>query len=742
MLYDISMQLTAIELKGFKSFAGHIRLEFQSGITAVIGPNGSGKSNLAEAVRWVLGEQSAKQLRSHQRTDVIFSGGGTARSSHKAVVNLTFNNESGRFPVEAAEVTVSRILTRDGESTYLVNGDAVRLIDLQKVLAEAGIGAKSYTVISQGMVDRYLTASAAERQELFDEATGVRSLQIKLAEADRKLTSSQQHAHEVEMIIQELLPRRQVLKRQADLYQERAAVAEEYAQQQLSWYQNAWHQAMKSVSDAENLLQIGQANIQQARQARQSIEQAHWQKLQQTGPARQLQQQWQQEKIKYEAAQQEQETNLRQRQSLTAAIEDLAAQHAEAEVKLQEMKSASLHFDWLKQTRLLLNHCRQILLDIQQNKSISRAETMTLTAAIDDLLVRISDNTSISLARSVLQQLEGPLQAVARLKAIEQEKRNQLQQLPTALPPDKKRLKELEVVLQQKKLAQAEHQEDTIRALEEARMEEITAEREGAAALAATEQARRELYNLEQEILRELGSDMLAESQVAPPVASAPDRRQLDRLSSRLASIGEINPIVLKEYEEVAKRYQDLHDQIQDIRHTASNLLALKAELAKNISANFQERFNLINQIFSRYFISLFDGGQAELRREVAGIDIVVTPPGKRPRPISLLSGGEKALTALALLLAITEASQPPFIMMDEVDAALDEANSRRLSHILKAISARTQCIIITHNRETMGQAQVLYGVTMPGNGQSKIYSVSLQDIAEMTSEAAAKMSV
>lgn len=174
------MQLRQLDIQGFKSFARPTSFIFYDGITALIGPNGAGKSCVADAIRWALGEQSIKSLRGKSSADVIFAGNDWHKRAQMARVTLTFDNEAGHFEIEAPQVTITRVYTRQGEGEYLINGDPIRLIDMQRMLAEARIGVKSYAVISQGMVDQYLTASPQGRRELFDEATGVKALKIKL----------------------------------------------------------------------------------------------------------------------------------------------------------------------------------------------------------------------------------------------------------------------------------------------------------------------------------------------------------------------------------------------------------------------------------------------------------------------------------------------------------------------------------------------------------------------------------
>lgn len=196
------MRLLSADIQGFKSFAKRVHVSLGPGITGVIGPNGSGKSNIAEAIRWVLGEQSVKALRAKERTDVLYSGSiGTV---DRAFVQLTLDNESGKFPIDAAEIALARTLYRDGESNYTVNGEDVRLLDLQHMLAQAGIGTKSYAVISQGTVDQYLTATPAARRELFDEATGIKPLKITLNSSNLKLARAQTHADEIRAVLAEL----------------------------------------------------------------------------------------------------------------------------------------------------------------------------------------------------------------------------------------------------------------------------------------------------------------------------------------------------------------------------------------------------------------------------------------------------------------------------------------------------------------------------------------------------------
>ena len=167
------MYLKSIEVQGFKSFANRLVFEFHNGITGIVGPNGSGKSNIGDAVRWVLGEQSAKQLRGGKMEDVIFAGTELRKPVSYASVAITIDNSDHALPIDFAQVTITRKVFRSGESEYLMNGSACRLRDINELFYDTGIGKEGYSIIGQGQIDRILSGKPEERRELFNEAAGI-----------------------------------------------------------------------------------------------------------------------------------------------------------------------------------------------------------------------------------------------------------------------------------------------------------------------------------------------------------------------------------------------------------------------------------------------------------------------------------------------------------------------------------------------------------------------------------------
>ena len=210
------MYLKSIELHGFKSFANKTVLKFNKGITGIVGPNGSGKSNVADAVRWVLGEQSAKQLRGSKMEDVIFSGTENRKPLGFAYVAITIDNSDHKLPMDYDELTVARRVYRSGESEYLINGHVSRLRDVQELFFDTGIGKEGYSIIGQGQIDKILSGKPEERRELFDEAVGIVKYKKRKAMAEKNLDIEKQNLYRVTDILAELEKQTGPLFRQSE----------------------------------------------------------------------------------------------------------------------------------------------------------------------------------------------------------------------------------------------------------------------------------------------------------------------------------------------------------------------------------------------------------------------------------------------------------------------------------------------------------------------------------------------
>ncbi|OGY37354.1 MAG: hypothetical protein A3E36_02905 [Candidatus Andersenbacteria bacterium RIFCSPHIGHO2_12_FULL_45_11b] len=712
------MRLTSVAIQGFKSFARPTHLTFGPGVTGVIGPNGSGKSNVAEAIRWVLGEQSMKALRGKERSDVIYSG--DAKHASRAQVTLLFDNTSGRFPISANEIAITRTLSRAGESKYTINNEAVRLIDLQQMLAEAGIGAKSYTVISQGMIDQYLTANPEGRRELFNEATGIKSLQIKIVQSQQKIKKAQEHALEVQTILDELRPRLTFLQRQIDRYDERDNYLAAYTEKQLAYYHAAWHaNSAQPAGTHQQLKQIHQRIIS-ARAHRITAEKQVLSAASAKNPQAALEQELLSERARYTLALEQWKRNEQEKEELTRSLAQIAEQRRRTAATLNRHNDTSASVDIRSTLLACKDFLDQIMHDIIPPKPVAKRVLGSIIAILRTPTTPLAE--------------ESPQILLVRLSAIEEERTAQLQRLPSITKPSDAEIQRIQHVIEKLGITTPIPSSDN---LEQARQAELQAEREEASLTALLDQQTQSVAALEQEILRECGSAALEHIQTSPSKQeTAVTEQELRALAAKIATIGERDELVATEHAETKARFDGLSAQFEDVQQTMQRIAQSIDEVSSTMKINFARKFSEITEHFSKYFTLLFGGGSATLEATEQGIEISVIPPGKRSRHITLLSGGERALTSIALLFAILDAQKPPFIVLDEVDAALDEANSHRFAKLLREHSARTQSIVISHNRETMSQSDLLYGVTMHKNGISTLYSVKILDYVEQAPEA------
>jgi chromosome segregation protein len=243
------MRLKHLELQGFKTFASKTEFVFPTGVTAIVGPNGSGKSNVADALRWALGEQVFSALRAKRTEDLIFAGGEGRPRAGMAEVYLTLDNSDGFFPVEFNEVVVGRRAYRDGENEYLLNGSKVRLRDVSELLAKTGLARRTYTVIGQGMVDQALALNSDERRALFEEAAGISLYRHKREDALKKLDETRRNLERVRDIVAEIGPRVRQLERQAQRARDYARLTTELHDMERTWYGYHWGKGQVALSD-------------------------------------------------------------------------------------------------------------------------------------------------------------------------------------------------------------------------------------------------------------------------------------------------------------------------------------------------------------------------------------------------------------------------------------------------------------------------------------------------------------
>jgi len=865
------MYLEKLEIQGFKSFANPVTLKFNRELTAIVGPNGSGKSNVADSIRWVLGEQSLKLLRGKKSEDVIFSGSDQKTRLGMAEVSMYLNNEDQKAQIDFREIVISRRVYRSGESEYLINKNKVRLVDIQLLLAKANFAQKTYSVIGQGMIDFILTASPQERKEFFDEATGIRQYQIKKEQAVNKLINTRNNLDQSQNILKEIEPRYRSLNRQVKRLEKRNEFEKKLRDLQKLYFSkmlnnftqelNGKQQELKKEEaarqDVINTIDELNKNIETQHQA--SGREKNFDSLQQELSTLNFKKnQLLKEKALFEGS-----SNLDLMKEGKINQVWLEKKLPEQEEKIIEIKKQieNLESDYkIKEDTLknkinrlndLLTELAKIEEKILKTGKPEKNEEEILEAldriyreqsGFFDLLARVDTVDDIAefkkSAKEIQKRIEKIYQQVAEIRDKGSDKVRLLQQKVSELKNSQellnKEISQQKIALsiieerislfqESQKEAEVEKQKindllnglsgqdtqnrsDKIKEIDEQlkeQQEKITQVEEKIQGFNQSEDKKKaELFALQekmsqnQSFLNKRSESVNAlQIEIAKIEAHLEDLnkkikedwpgdfqplkegyevdldsagKEIERLKNQLNLIGGLDEGIKEEHEEVSSRYEFLNKEITDLEEAFAGLEKVIHELDGRIKNIFSENFEKINKDFSEYFKILFNGGRAKLvlikevkkekkveiplpedgseddidnkekkddwlkkiigRDTSANIEIQATPPGKKLSSINMLSGGEKALTSIALICAIINNNPSPFVVLDEVDAALDEANSIRFTRIIDELSEKTQFVCITHNRATIQKAAILYGVTMGADSVSKLLSLNLKE--------------
>lgn len=730
-----NMFLKSLELNGFKSFAQKTTLEFPKGITAIVGPNGSGKSNVIDAIRWILGERESKNLRSGKAEDLIFAGTPQRPRSSLAQVAIYLDNNSGFFPVNFEEVSVSREVSRDGASSYFVNKSEVRAKDVADFFARSRLGTKGIAIINQGSSDMFVKASPEERQAMVEEVLGLKEYQLKKSEAERKLKNTLNNLEKIKLIIEEVSPRLKTLKRQVSKYQNR-----DQKQNELKETENFFFGI--KTSEIKNVLAENGKKIS-------ALNQNISAKLEELSVLEQNLKNIESTEHRSRAVGQ-----LKERKSALASKQpQIQKELGRIEARLEILSvSASGDESFKKEEMFAL--LKEIKNSLEQ--SVKAKETKAVIETAKNIALKIGDflkQPALSRTKETENLEKTKDKIIAELAVAEQE----LKIIENEESELSKNLEEFN-----EKFRKAFE-------LKEAKKDEIrNFENDKKYLVFENEKLNLRLDDLKNDWVKNERDEKEFEKTHDLVLAAAPTQpeeleRKMFRLRAELMNIGEIDESLIKEAREVEAHYNHLSEQSADLNNASVDLSALIEELKKEITLMFNSAFGKINEEFNKFFQLMFGGGNAKLKiykkqktinkgqeteysaeeitaendppeqeEESSGIDIELSLPKKRIKSLEILSGGEKSLVSIAALFALISVSPPPFLVLDEVDAPLDDKNSLRFSEMIKEFSRQAQFIVVTHNRIVMEAADVLYGVTMNPDGTSKLLSLKMEEAKQV----------
>ncbi len=810
------MKFKKLELSGFKSFFDKTTFLIEDGLTGIVGPNGCGKSNIVEALRWCMGETSAKSMRGTGMEDVIFAGTSNRPSKNIAEVLISVDNSKkegqGQY-VQADEIVVKRKIERDKGSKYFINEKEVRAKDAQTFFADLSTGAHSPSMISQGKIGMIVTAKPSERKSVLEEAAGISGIHIRRHEAETRLNAAENNLKRADELKKQQEKQLDNLKKQAEEAKKYKDISQKIKSIEAGLYHLKLKDIEKEINEVKDKFNKVNNEIASIKFDIENISKSMNEENQKLQPLKD-------KKIE----------NLSKLQKINLDIKSLGEKEKRVkdlnnkliiDIKtidsdLEREKSITLDSS-LNEKRILeekneLIKTEKDLLEIEtKSKSdlgLANTKLKNLQSKLDNLISEIESyiDSDKKLTKSIFEDLKNLLNQITssqeeyaiyfgRNETIKSDsiKRNERinnigkelenwkdlklnsEKMIMELVERRKKI-ELELENNQKNPEQIaiskgqniqnlentkknnEDLESQIQLVEgkynsanenlKSSQEKFAVLRENKARFEATiegiDQRKMDLIYLIKNELRIdninnlIGISDLNENIDLPSVEEQEEK--LLAVKKNREALGSVNLRADLETEKFEVAIKKMEEDRIDLVSAIVKLKTSINELNQKGRERLLDAFKKVNKKFNEVYTRLFNGGSAKLELVdsddplEAGLEMLVSPPGKRLQSITLLSGGEQALTALSLIFAIFLTNPSPICVLDEVDAPLDDANVTRFCSLLDELISitKTKFIIITHHAFTMSKMNRLYGITMPEKGISKLVAVNLEKAEEL----------
>ena len=657
--------------------------------------------------------------------DLIFNGGSGAGRASRAKVTIVFDNSSYLLNSKFNEVSVSRTVYRNGTNEYAINNTQVRHKDIVELLAKANVGSTGHHIISQGEADRVLHASNEERKEMFEDGLGLKLLQYRRAESEKKLQRAQKNIAETDLTLREITPHLRYLKRRVEHYEKARKTREDLVTLYAKYLAYETKYLTVTRCDLEGLFDTLKEKLVS---------------------------------VEKKVAQERKDSKVAHTPEEYSAEERVLTEKVRS---IQDKKDVTS-----REIGRLEGECTA-LEAITQNTDERSVDKKVLSDLYEDIKNRHREagNASVTLITYILRRLREILtgdrnytarNTEERLVGLQQEQEKMRKQIAILKEQEEALLCALETLRQTR-----EKEMTVVRRSEKNLLSLLTEKNIIEQGLSEIRHAQSTLREDEENVTRELaegavliGTAINTYKEVIVPQeienesrAKQKERRKtLERKKIELESMdaggGEE---VHKEYSEVSERVDFLQKEKKDLSDSISDCEEGIEAIQKEVDARFRSGIQAISKEFEHFFKVLFGGGKASISIEKntiakedgepevrVGVSVQTALPHKKITFMEQLSGGERALVSIALLFAVSQVTPPPFLVLDETDAALDEANSRRYGDMIESLAKKSQLILITHNRETMHRAGALYGVTMNISGVSALLSVQFGEAVEV----------
>ena len=729
------MQLKHIKLSGFKSFVDPTKISFPTNMVGVVGPNGCGKSNVIDAVRWVLGELSAKNLRGESMVDVIFNGSENRKASGQCSIELLFDNSSAKIGGEYAsfnEVSIKRIMTRDAQSDYFINNTKCRRKDVQDIFLGTGLGPSSYAIIEQGMVTKLLSAKPDELRTHIEEAAGVSKYRERRRETESRIKRTRENLSRVKDIRDEIGRLIKRLENQAKAAEKYNVLKKDKAKLELDKAILFSIEAKSSRDDLQKKLDSLNRDLQIKNAESETIQSQIDQFRTENESVLSAYEEAQKNFYAVGAEIAKREANLH---NINKNEQETKSNLEKVKQNYEKAKETEKNFEELSPSEKAMHILDSMINTIEKygikNENI-REKAIELKSLLTDIL-NIATAQSKTLTEEYLSRqndLEDQIVNAEKLKkSIEDEMRDFVDKSSSA-----------ESVLISLRQKQSKFNEE----LREFENKKSIADLDARTISEKITNIRIEQKTYEINLdnsnkkIKEAGIDIDKidffeyENMTIEELED-----KLVNIETKIIKLGAINLAAPEEIEEESKRKEELDEQYNDLTEALEKLTGAIKKIDQETKIIFKESFDSVNSKLKEMFPKLFGGGVAELTLTEedalnAGVILMARPPGKKNSSISQLSGGEKALTALALVFAIFDLNPAPFCLLDEVDAPLDDLNTLRFINMVEEMSKTVQFIFITHNKVSMERSDYLMGVTMQEAGVSRMVSVDVNQALEL----------
>ena len=698
------MHISKLEIFGFKSFAKKETVVFDSGITGIVGPNGCGKTNIVDAIRWVLGEQKTKRLRSSKMEDVIFNGASNVKPLGLCEVFLTIENNKGLLPVEYSEVEIGRRLYRSGESEYFINRNNCRLKDISNLFVDTGLTSDAYSVIELNMIEQILSDKDDSRRQMFEEAAGVNKYKAKRKSALRKFDLNSRDLERIDDIILEIEIQVKALDLQLKRFKRHEKLTSELKELELDL-------ASARMTDLENVILPLEEMLKKKNKV-----------LQKTNSKKEV------ESVEFDNSR---EAYLKEKESLATmkAKVDKLTEKLLLEIQeknLESSKGVGLLEDELQKKISQLNQFDKDYIKIVSNQDVNNSLS-------DESKEKFKNNNyTVIETDKKYEKLKASIKDYKdKIDKYRKEQEFDFSKMDESIKKiqDQINSNNLELEKKENDVNKAFIKMESIRAkLDSDKFSKDDLFYEIKEAEMKIAESKIKKTQIEQNIIEKFGNDVVLRDVKDYNISDMVFR--VEKIKRSIDSIGPINWAVKDEHEEKTARLNNLLEQKADLIDAENNLKEAIKKIDMVAQEQFFDTYNQVKENFEKMFTVFFNGGKGSIKLSDpndplnSDINIFAQPPGKRNNTLKMLSAGEKSLTAIALLFSIYQYKPSPFCILDEIDAPLDDINIKKFTDVIKDYSKTTQFIMVTHNKLTMESADCIYGVTAEKQGISKLMSI------------------